>query len=76
MTVTSLDAQMTGRPLTARQTQVLQHVAGGMSNRQIAKRLDAAERTVRNHLTVIFAKLDVGNRTAAVVAGLKAGIIE
>jgi DNA-binding NarL/FixJ family response regulator len=53
-------------PLTSRELEVLRTVAAGLTNRQAARRLNVAERTIRNHLTAIYRKLDVTNRTAAV----------
>ncbi len=53
-------------PLTARQREILQYVAAGHTNRQIARRLEVTEATVGKHLENIFARLDVTSRTAAV----------
>jgi DNA-binding CsgD family transcriptional regulator len=53
------------RPLTDRQRQILQYVAAGYTNGQIATRLDVSEHTVRKHVENIFARLDVTSRTAA-----------
>lgn len=51
--------------LTAREVEVLRHVAAGRSNAQIAGELVLSEKTVARHLSNIFTKLDVGSRTAA-----------
>jgi two-component system nitrate/nitrite response regulator NarL len=51
--------------LTAREREVLRLVASGMSNKGVALRLDLHEKTVKHHLTRIFAKLKVSNRTEA-----------
>jgi len=51
--------------LTPRELQVLRLIAQGLANRQIAKNLGIAEKTVKNHLYAIFAKLDVADRTQA-----------
>ena len=53
-------------PLTTRQRQILQYVAAGMGNRQIARRLGLSDATIRKHLENIFARLQVTSRTAAV----------
>jgi DNA-binding CsgD family transcriptional regulator len=53
-------------PLTARQRQVLQYVAAGFTNGQIARRLQISEATVGKHLENIFARLEVTSRAAAV----------
>ncbi len=49
--------------LSARERQVIQHVAGGMSNREIAKALELSPHTVKNYLFRIFDKLGVSSRT-------------
>lgn len=49
--------------LSARERQVIQHVAGGMTNREIAKALDLSPHTVKNYLFRIFDKLGVSSRT-------------
>ena len=52
--------------LTAREAEVLQHVAHGERNCDIARMLDITARSVERHLTHVFGKLQVPNRTAAV----------
>ena len=61
--------------LSKRELNVLDHVADGLSNKQVARRLGISERTVRNHLTRIFDKLGVVTRTEAVVSAVRAGIL-
>ncbi len=61
-------ARRTTPRLTPRQLHVMRMVRAGLSNRQIARRLDISEGTVHNHLTEVFARLDVQSRTAAVHA--------
>jgi DNA-binding CsgD family transcriptional regulator len=51
--------------LTARQRQVLDLLANGMSNRQIARALGISEKTVKNHMHAIFSRLAVSHRTQA-----------
>lgn len=51
--------------ITAREAEILTHVATGETNRQIADRLGISEHTVRRHLQNIFAKLDLPSRAAA-----------
>jgi len=63
-------------PLTHRETEVLQCVARGASNKQIATTLGIAEPTVKAHLVHIFGKLGVDSRTSAVRAGVERGFIE
>jgi DNA-binding NarL/FixJ family response regulator len=61
--------------LTAREVEVLDLVARGSSNADIATALFISEATVKTHLLHVFAKLAVDDRTAAVVAALERGII-
>ncbi|MCK7621794.1 response regulator transcription factor [Streptomyces sp. RS10V-4] len=62
-------------PLTARETEVLNAVADGLSNAEIGRRLVIAEATVKTHLLRLFAKLDVNDRTRAVVVALERGLL-
>lgn len=54
--------------LTRRELEVLGHVAGGLSNRQIAEELVVSEHTVHRHVANVFTKLGVSSRAAAVAA--------
>lgn len=54
--------------LTDRESEVLQLVATGLSNKQIGLKLDLHEKTVKHHMTQIFTKLGVANRTEAAMA--------
>jgi DNA-binding CsgD family transcriptional regulator len=54
-----------GHGLTARELQVLRLVAGGKTNKAIARELDLSGRTVDRHLSNIFGKLEVASRAAA-----------
>jgi len=63
-------------PLSEREVAVLQLVALGKANKQVAYELGLAEETVKAHLKAIFAKLDVADRTRAVTVAAKRGIIE
>jgi DNA-binding NarL/FixJ family response regulator len=65
----------TSSALTAREHEVLQLLALGLSNRHIAKRLAVSIHTVKFHVNSILAKLNVDSRTAAVSAGLRGGLI-
>ncbi|MFB9171603.1 response regulator [Roseibium salinum] len=51
--------------LTEREREILTLVAGGLSNKHVALRLDLQEKTVKHHMTRILAKLEVSNRTQA-----------
>lgn len=61
--------------LTPREVDVLSGVADGLSNAEIGRRLVIAEATVKTHLLRVFAKLDVSDRTHAVVVALELGLI-
>ncbi|GAB2660186.1 response regulator [Nocardia goodfellowii] len=61
--------------LTAREIDVLHAVADGLSNPEIGIRLTIAEATVKTHLLRIFAKLDVSDRTHAVVVAMDRGLL-
>ncbi|MEU1364672.1 response regulator transcription factor [Streptomyces sp. NPDC005803] len=61
--------------LTARESEVLGAVAEGLSNVEIGRRLFIGEATVKTHLLRIFAKLDVNDRTRAVVVAMDAGLL-
>ncbi|MFF4583595.1 response regulator [Streptomyces sp. NPDC001389] len=61
--------------LTARESEVLRAVADGLSDAEIGRRLFIGEATVKTHLLRIFAKLDVGDRTRAVVVAMENGLL-
>lgn len=61
--------------LSAREIEVLQLVAEGSSNSEIAKCLHISQATVKSHLIHIFGKLGVSDRTAAVTSALQRGIL-
>jgi DNA-binding CsgD family transcriptional regulator len=62
------------KDLTAREAEVLRHVATGKTNREIADALSLSEKTVARHLSNIFAKLDVPSRAAATAFALREGL--
>jgi len=62
--------------LTTREIEVLQMIAGGHSNKQVAWKLGVAEETIKSNIKSIFAKLRVNDRTHAVTTAAKRGIIE
>jgi len=62
-------------PLTERELEILQHLADGQSNRDIARRVYLSEGTVKNHVTSLLAKLGVGDRRAAVAAARERRLI-
>ena len=59
--------------LTAREAELVELIAQGLDNAQIAARLELSDKTVRNHITSIFAKLGVENRSRAIVLAREAG---
>jgi DNA-binding NarL/FixJ family response regulator len=62
-------------PLTAREKEVLQMLAGGLGNKQIAARLKISEHTAKFHVASILGKLGASSRTEAVSLGLRGGLI-
>lgn len=62
--------------LTNRELEVLVQVANGMFNKEIATNLNISERTVKNHISNIFKKIDVSDRTQAAVFAIKNNIIK
>lgn len=62
--------------LTNREYELLKAIAQGMSNRDIAEAMEISERTVKNHITHIFKKINVEDRTQAAVFAIKNDIIK
>ncbi|HAI20562.1 MAG TPA: DNA-binding response regulator, partial [Clostridiales bacterium UBA8153] len=60
--------------LTAREAEVLSLVAAGMSNGEIARALFISEKTVKNHLSRVFEKLGVSDRTNAALLAVRHGL--
>ena len=60
--------------LTARESEVLRLVKDGLANKQIARRLDISERTVKAHLTSAFARIGVADRTQAALWAQRHGL--
>jgi len=76
-----LVATMAGRTrssgkLSPREHQVLQLVANGLENKQIATELDLSEATVKTYLRGVFERLEVSSRAEAAAVGLRLGLIE
>lgn len=63
-------------PFSAKETQIITLLAEGQSNKAIAQGLDISENTVKFHLKHIFTKLCVDNRTAAMAAALRLGLLD
>lgn len=62
-------------PLTPREREVLGLMAQGCANSEIARELGVSEKTVKNHISSILRKMNVRDRTAAVVAALRRGLV-
>ena len=60
--------------LTAREAELLDLIARGLNNTEIAKRLYVSQKTVRNHVSNIFLKLQVADRAQAIVKAREAGL--
>lgn len=62
-------------PLTRREREVLQMLAGGLANKEIAARLAISDHTVKFHVASILGKLGASTRTEAVSAGIRRGLV-
>jgi two-component system response regulator DegU len=62
-------------PLTPREIEILNYIAEGYLNKQIAAELGISEQTIKNHVTSILRKLNANARTEAVVVAIKQGLI-
>jgi len=74
-----ISTRMSGRvlsQLSSREVEVLTLIAQGLSNKEIAARLNLVEGTVKVHVTNILGKMRVSDRTQAILAGVKQGIIQ
>ena len=82
--ITSLNSRLVNRDmdkekiesLTKRELEVLIQVANGMFNKEIAVILSISERTVKNHISNIFKKIEVSDRTQAAVFAIKNNLIQ
>ncbi len=69
------DGATPGQPLSPRESEILNLLASGLGNKEIAWRLKISEHTVKFHITSIFNKLDVSSRAEAVATGIRRGLI-
>ncbi len=61
--------------LTRREKEILVNIAAGMSNKDIAEKYDITERTVKNHITNLFKKINVSDRTQAAVYAIRNNLV-
>jgi len=71
-----LENRVAGNDLTLREQGVLDLLVLGLSNKQIGDHLGIVEKTVRIHMSSIFAKLGAANRTQAVLIALQRGFVD
>ena len=71
----ALASRMPDSELSSREKEVLRHLVAGMSNKEIAGLLGITEATVKCHVSTILMRLDVSDRTQAVVTALQRGLI-
>jgi DNA-binding NarL/FixJ family response regulator len=69
------DALAYAEALTERETEVIRLMAGGYSNKEIARALGLSEGTVKNHVSTILSKFGVRDRTRAVLKALEQGVV-
>ncbi|MCX6009241.1 MAG: LuxR C-terminal-related transcriptional regulator [Chloroflexi bacterium] len=62
--------------VTAKNIRLMQLVAKGKTNRQIAKSLGLSEQTIKNELTSLFGKLEASNRTHLIIIAIKTGWVK
>lgn len=65
--------QLSFSPLTARELEILDCIARGMSNKEMAAQLSISDQTVKNHVTALLRKLGVSDRTQAIVHAIRQG---
>jgi DNA-binding NarL/FixJ family response regulator len=71
----ALSSRIPNSELSAREREVLKLIAGGKSNKEIAAELGITESTVKCHVSVILLRLNVDDRTQAVVTALQRGLV-
>lgn len=64
-----------GSPLTRRELEILSQLSNGLSNFEIAKNLNISENTVKKHISNIFIKINVKDRTQAIIYAYESGLI-
>jgi|SRR5579872_4012315 len=61
--------------LSGRETEIVRLIAGGLSNKEISSQLSVSEKTVKNHISRIFSKLNITARTQAAVHAIRTGLV-
>ncbi|MFC1936681.1 response regulator transcription factor, partial [Chloroflexota bacterium] len=69
------NVETTPEVLTPREMEVLQLIAQGLSNKELAKDLIISEKTVKTHLSSIYRKLNLSDRTQAAIYALKHDLV-
>lgn len=72
---TKIDRDPIQEPLTQREIEILRLMAGGYSNKEISRAIFKSEGTIKNHVSNILAKMNVRDRTRAVLKALELGLI-
>ena len=67
--------RLTELPITTREKEILVHLAQGQTNKEISRKLILSPSTVRNHISSIFAKLKISNRSQATAIAIYAGLL-
>ncbi len=68
--------RLTNLPITTREKEVLISLAKGMTNKEISKHLTLSPSTVRNHISSIFTKLKITNRSQATAIAIYSGMLD
>ena len=72
---TSFVNRLTDLPITSREKEVLMHLAKGKTNKEISKTLMLSPSTIRNHISNIFTKLRISNRSQATAIAIYSGLL-
>ena len=67
--------RLTELPITSREKEILVHLAKGQTNKEISQVLNLSPSTVRNHISSIFAKLKISNRSQATAIAIYSGLL-
>jgi DNA-binding NarL/FixJ family response regulator len=70
------DSELSAPSLTERELEIITAIARGRGNKQIARALHISEKTLRNHISNIYKKLHVYDRTQAVLYAIREGLVD